>query len=212
MKQAVPKMKHLRSIPLCFGISGRIPWNAPSLQLIETLHFWNSSFIYTSISSEIRRYESILRESRQTQCSSLPWTSTDSLKREASSAKTVRQRNLSNCFVAFGKHSKSTSFQQIFDTLVKRWWNTRKWSVCQLIDAHTGCVPAISKAASKLHWDPALLKMHKWVILILKQPLKAINTLTKVFGTVSLLGPTAGKLFFQGPTVLQDSPGLGVNS
>lgn len=116
MRQATLQTKLFRSVPVCFGTSGQISWNALCLQLIETLHFWNSSFIYALISSEICRYESMLKDSN-TQYFSLSCTVTACLKWAASTAKTITQRNHPTCFLAFGKLSKSKAFEEIFDTL-----------------------------------------------------------------------------------------------
>lgn len=63
MREAALKTKHFRSIPLCCGTSSQTSWNALCLLLMETLYFWNSSFIYASGSSVICRYESSLRDS-----------------------------------------------------------------------------------------------------------------------------------------------------
>lgn len=54
---------NFRSIPLSCGTSGQTSWNALCLLLRETWYFGNSRCIYASVSSEICRYESSLRNS-----------------------------------------------------------------------------------------------------------------------------------------------------
>lgn len=91
---------NFRSIPLSCATSGQTSWNALCLLLIGTLYFGNCRFIYASVSSEICRYESSLRDSNtQYFLCHVPLVF---LKSAAGTVKTVKQRNHPASFLAFG--------------------------------------------------------------------------------------------------------------
>lgn len=142
MEQGVLRMEYSRSIPLYLEMLRQILWNALCLKM--TLHFWKS-YPYLCLNFTWDTHVWNIQRDGITQYFSLPATTTVFLKLAASEAKSVKQGNHPTRFwKTLEKHMFLTNLWH-FSKLTKRWQSTRKLSARQLMRAHTGCTPAMSK-------------------------------------------------------------------